>query len=739
MASSTFTQRWTSVNDLTTSNNNKKQLTTFYLQASSSSSSASNTFPFTSRPSQSLLSLVEPSSSPSSSSPPPLRPRSHPRSRPTDPSEQTKPVPSRVADIINRFESHSLSSMNNNPNKVSPSTRSIFTQLSKGNFLQNPPVIVRETSSIYIPVNSKQNNKPQPIIVCERICHPERLYKSKSTSPSVDSESSLEKPCPQNQIIPQQNVESDTDSAIHTTPPVIKSDLIHSTAISRSSTSDSNCSSLSSSDSSQNLHFTLPPLPSTQKPLDISFNSTCFERTNSAFPSSVTTFSRTIPSTTSITNEHIEPSHSLTTRFCSSEANIAGQYRQLSSYDAIQSDTNLAQNVTKKRFIDTNLPLKYKRDSFLRLYGSLELFRKDLINITNNKYVYLFRPDVLLEHGHHKSHDVVLEDDIDPPFEPRVVVVQKNKPVTDQYELLEFLGRGKFGEVKKCRERATKHLLAAKFIQINKEQDRIEAFNEIEIMKALQHPRLLQLYDAFETKSDICLIMELITGGELFERVIDEDFILTERLCELYMMQICEGVNFMHSCNIIHLDMKPENVLCLNRNGHRIKIIDFGLARKFVPDRQLKVLFGTPEFVAPEVINFDRIGFGTDMWSVGVICYVLLSGLSPFMGDNDNDTYANINRANYDFDDEAFTDISDEAKDFISKLLLKNKDKRLQAKECLAHPWLTRRPKLVSTPNDEEAAEKKLSTKKLRRFVIRRRWQKAVNALLALKRMGMTL
>ncbi|CAF4751504.1 unnamed protein product [Rotaria sp. Silwood1] len=719
MASSTFTQRWTSVNDLTTSNNNKKQLTTFYLQASSSSSSASNTFPFTSRPSQSLLSLVEPSSSPSSSSPPPLRPRSHPRSRPTDPSEQTKPVPSRVADIINRFESHSLSSMNNNPNKVSPSTRSIFTQLSKGNFLQNPPVIVRETSSIYIPVNSKQNNKPQPIIICEKICHPERLYKSKSTSPSVDSESSLEKPCPQNQIIPQQNVESDTDSAIHTTPPVIKSDLIHSTAISRSSTSDSNCSSLSLSDSSQNLHFTLPPLPSTQKPLDISFNSTCFERTNSAFPSSVTTFSRTIPSTTSITNEHIEPSHSLTTRFCSSEANIAGQYRQLSSYDAIQSDTNLAQNVTKKRFIDTNLPLKYKRDSFLRLYG----------------------PDVLLEHGHHKSHDVVLEDDIDPPFEPRVVVVQKNKPVTDQYELLEFLGRGKFGEVKKCRERATKHLLAAKFIQINKEQDRIEAFNEIEIMKALQHPRLLQLYDAFETKSDICLIMELITGGELFERVIDEDFILTERLCELYMMQICEGVNFMHSCNIIHLDMKPENVLCLNRNGHRIKIIDFGLARKFVPDRQLKVLFGTPEFVAPEVINFDRIGFGTDMWSVGVICYVLLSGLSPFMGDNDNDTYANINRANYDFDDEAFTDISDEAKDFISKLLLKNKEyyKRLQAKECLAHPWLTRRPKLVSTPNDEEAAEKKLSTKKLRRFVIRRRWQKAVNALLALKRMGMTL
>ena len=98
------------------------------------------------------------------------------------------------------------------------------------------------------------------------------------------------------------------------------------------------------------------------------------------------------------------------------------------------------------------------------------------------------------------------------------------------------------------------------------------------------------------------------------------------------------------------------------------------MARRFDPTKQLKVLFGTPEFVAPEVINYDRVGFGTDMWSVGVICYVLLSGLSPFMGDNDHDTYANITGVKYDFDDESFTDISDEAKDFISKLLIKNKE-----------------------------------------------------------------
>ena len=114
-----------------------------------------------------------------------------------------------------------------------------------------------------------------------------------------------------------------------------------------------------------------------------------------------------------------------------------------------------------------------------------------------------------------------------------------------------------------------------------------------------------------------------ITGGELFERVIDDNFILTERLCELYVMQICDGINFMHKSNILHLDMKPENILCISKEGHRLKIIDFGLARRYDPKKTLKVLFGTPEFVAPEVVSYDRISYGTDMWSVGVISYVL--------------------------------------------------------------------------------------------------------------------
>ncbi|XP_023213564.1 myosin light chain kinase, smooth muscle-like [Centruroides sculpturatus] len=320
------------------------------------------------------------------------------------------------------------------------------------------------------------------------------------------------------------------------------------------------------------------------------------------------------------------------------------------------------------------------------------------------------------------------DDEVEIPFEPRNVVVKVGEDVKKDYNLHEELGRGKFGTVYKCSEKASGKIFAAKFIITPRKDDRKDVLREVEIMRCLQHPRLLQLYDAYDDgKKEMCLILELITGGELFERVIDDDFILTEKACTIFMRQICDGVLYMHSRNILHLDMKPENVLCLTRTGNRIKLIDFGLARKLEPGKKLQVLFGTPEFVAPEVISFDRVSYQTDMWSVGVICYVLLSGLSPFMGDNDAETMANVTRAVYDFDDESFDKISDEAKDFIEKLLVKELEERLTAAQCLEHPWLRR---------DKKKEEKTLDKKKLRRFVIRRRWQKAVNALLALKRMG---
>ncbi|KAG8178585.1 hypothetical protein JTE90_021005 [Oedothorax gibbosus] len=319
----------------------------------------------------------------------------------------------------------------------------------------------------------------------------------------------------------------------------------------------------------------------------------------------------------------------------------------------------------------------------------------------------------------------------EPDFQPRAIVVKKGKDVKSEYNLNQELGRGKFGTVHRCTEKTTGKVFAAKFITTPKQQDRLDVEREVEIMTILQHPRLLQLYDAFDDgKKSMTLILEIIEGGELFERVIDEDFVLTEKAVTIFMRQICEGVEYMHSKNILHLDMKPENVLCISRTGNKIKLIDFGLARKYDPKKKLKVLFGTPEFVAPEVVCFETIGYTTDMWSVGVICYVLLSGLSPFMGDSDMETMANVTRSEWDFEDESFDEISEDAKDFISKLLIKDQKKRLNASQALKHPWMRR---------DKKKQEQAIDKKKLKRFVIRRRWQKAVNALIALIRMGATI
>lgn len=317
--------------------------------------------------------------------------------------------------------------------------------------------------------------------------------------------------------------------------------------------------------------------------------------------------------------------------------------------------------------------------------------------------------------------------ELEPSFPYRDVQMKRNTDVKESYDLQTEIGRGKFGTVYRCRERCSGLSLAAKFVSVARKEDRRNVEREVDIMRSLQHPRLLQLYDAFEYEKNVCLILELIEGGELFERVIDDDFVLTEKSCTIFMRQICEGIQFVHQQHILHLDLKPENILCLTKMGNRIKIIDFGLARRYEVGKKLQVLFGTPEFVAPEVVNFDQIGFNTDMWSVGVICYVLLSGLSPFMGDTDIETMANVTIAKYDFDDEVFNDISDDAKDFIGKLLVKEKEARLTPQQCLEHKWI------------KSATATTLSKKRLKRYVIKKRWIKAVNTIIFLQRMGAKL
>ncbi|XP_055262228.1 myosin light chain kinase family member 4 isoform X2 [Moschus berezovskii] len=298
----------------------------------------------------------------------------------------------------------------------------------------------------------------------------------------------------------------------------------------------------------------------------------------------------------------------------------------------------------------------------------------------------------LVQEENKKSRTDVAADAPAPPapFDHRIVTARQ-AAVNSFYTVsrTEILGGGRFGQVHKCEEKATGLKLAAKIIKTRGMKDKDDVKNEISVMNQLDHVNLIQLYDAFESKNDIVLVMEYVDGGELFDRIIDDNCTLTELDAILFIRQICEGIRHMHQMYILHLDLKPENILCVNRDTKQIKIIDFGLARRYKPREKLKVNFGTPEFLAPEVVNYDFVSFPTDMWSVGVITYMLLSGLSPFLGDDDAETLNNILACRWDLEDQEFQDVSEEAREFISKLLIKEKSWRISASEALKHPWLS--------------------------------------------------
>ncbi|XP_068427505.1 myosin light chain kinase 2, skeletal/cardiac muscle isoform X2 [Clinocottus analis] len=276
------------------------------------------------------------------------------------------------------------------------------------------------------------------------------------------------------------------------------------------------------------------------------------------------------------------------------------------------------------------------------------------------------------------------------PFNHRIVSAKPNQ-IINFYTInwQEVLGGGRFGQVHKCVENSSGLTLAAKVIKARSLKEKEVVKNEIQVMNNLDHASLIQLYAAYESRNDIILVLEYVGGGELFDRIIDENDTLMELDAVLFIRQICEGLQHMHKMYILHLDLKPENILCVSRVTNKIKIIDFGLARIYKPREKLQVNFGTPEFLAPEVINYDFVSFNTDMWSLGVITYMLLSGLCPFLGDDDNETLNNILACKWNFEENEFVDTSEEAKDFISRLLIVNKSWRIGASEALRHPWLS--------------------------------------------------
>ncbi|XP_007939422.1 serine/threonine-protein kinase 17A [Orycteropus afer afer] len=272
----------------------------------------------------------------------------------------------------------------------------------------------------------------------------------------------------------------------------------------------------------------------------------------------------------------------------------------------------------------------------------------------------------------------------------------RTEPFQDAYSLSpgRELGRGKFAVVRKCIKKDSGKEFAAKFMRKRRKgQDcRMEIIHEIAVLELAQdNPWVINLHEVYETPSEMILVLEYAAGGEIFDQcVADRDEAFKEKDVQRLMRQILEGVRFLHTHDVVHLDLKPQNILLTSESPlGDIKIVDFGLSRIVKNSEELREIMGTPEYVAPEILSYDPVSMATDMWSIGVLTYVMLTGISPFLGDNKQETFLNISQMNLSYSEEEFDVVSESAVDFIKALLVKKPEDRATAEECLRHPWLT--------------------------------------------------
>jgi len=242
---------------------------------------------------------------------------------------------------------------------------------------------------------------------------------------------------------------------------------------------------------------------------------------------------------------------------------------------------------------------------------------------------------------------------------------------------------------------------------------------EIDIMKKLQHPNIIQLMEVIDSPDTLYLILEFISGGELFDAIVNKGSYTEEQTAKI-VKQILEAVQYIHAHGIAHRDLKPENLLLSGEEGKEefVKIADFGLSKDFGAE-QLQTSCGTPDYVAPEVLMGDPYDMSVDIWSIGVITYVLLCGFPPFYGETQKELFENIMNGNYDFPDPEWRDVSPEAKNFIKKILVVNPEERYTADACLADPWI----KDLTNRNKDLKRLQSFSVKKFKEYTQNRKDQ----------------
>ena len=275
----------------------------------------------------------------------------------------------------------------------------------------------------------------------------------------------------------------------------------------------------------------------------------------------------------------------------------------------------------------------------------------------------------------------------------KLFIDETNDNPSKKYEILSKLGSGSFGSVYLARNKYTNEKVALK--QIKKSSANLlsdgEITDEIEILKNLDHPDIVRIIESFNTKNSYILITEYCEGGELFDQVKNQ---LSETQIAVIFKQVLSGLAYLHSNNIVHRDLKLENILIheieksktTGEDLFNIKIIDFGTARIFDKKRNPQSIVGSSYYIAPEVLR-QKYNKECDLWSVGVILYMFIVGHAPFDGCDDDEITTNIQRGVYRKNDRRWIKASKEVKDLIQKLLTYRPSQRLTAIQALNHPW----------------------------------------------------
>uniref|UniRef100_A0A8C6WZG6 Calcium/calmodulin-dependent protein kinase Ia n=1 Tax=Neogobius melanostomus TaxID=47308 RepID=A0A8C6WZG6_9GOBI len=286
-----------------------------------------------------------------------------------------------------------------------------------------------------------------------------------------------------------------------------------------------------------------------------------------------------------------------------------------------------------------------------------------------------------------------------------------------------------FSEVVLAEEKRTQRLVAIKCIPkkaLQGKENNIE--NEIAVLHRIKHPNIVSLEDIFESTSHLYLVMQLVSGGELFDRIVEKGF-YTERDASQLIQQILDAVKYLHDMGIVHRDLKPENLLYYSMDeDSKIMISDFGLSKIEGSGSVMSTACGTPGYVAPEVLAQKPYSKAVDCWSIGVISYILLCGYPPFYDENDAKLFEQILKAEYEFDSPYWDDISDSAKDFICHMMEKDPAKRYTCEQALQHPWICGDTALDKNIHESVSAQ-------IKKNFAKSKWKQAFNATAVVRHM----